>query len=701
MTGTDLEEERPARPLPILGWIGRNLAAERERWPLWIPVAAGLGVALYFSAPLEPATWIGPCLLTALIHLTLWVRHRQRLAVLVVAITAIVAGFASAQIRSAVVATPMLSREIGPTEVEGTVTVRDILPNGRTRVVLDRPTVDRLRPAEVPRRIRVSLLPGHAPAPVGARVRVLAILYGPSGPVAPGAFDFRRRAYFQGIGAIGYAVGAIEIRSGPAADAAVPLEALRESLAERIRGAFSEADRAALAAALLVGERAAVSDDVYEALRESGLAHLLAISGLHVGLIAGLVFFAVRLLLAAVEPLALRYPIKKWAALCGLLAALGYTVLVGAPVPTQRAFVMTGLVFLAVLVDRTAISMRLVAWAAVVVFVLTPESIVGASFQLSFAAVIALVAAYENAARRAVRRNALPVALITAATYVGGVALTTLVASTATAPFALFHFQRIATFGIAANLLAVPLTAFWIMPWGLVSYLVMPLGLEGWALQPMGWGIDLLLRIAREAASWPGAVWLLPAMPLAGLIAITLGGLWLCLWQRTWRLLGLLGIVGGMLSLAIATPPDVLVSDDGRLIAIRTGTGSLAFSSISRESFVRQIWQRRDGSRAAPVAWPASGSLAGSGLTCDPRACLYERSGWRVSIVADPRAFEDDCRRVDIVVSPAVVPETCLAVLGIGFRELRERGAHALYLSDGTVRVKTGLAGERPWTPSR
>jgi len=273
-----------------------------------------------------------------------------------------------------------------------------------------------------------------------------------------------------------------------------------------------------------------------QAIRDSGLAHLLAISGLHIGLVAGILFIWVRAMLALVGPLALRYPIKKWAAATAIAGALAYALIAGSTVPTQRAFLTVGLVLAAVMLDRRGLSIRLVAWAALAILIVQPESLLGPSFQMSFAAVTALIASYEVISER--RRyddygnSTLPPWLRKAGLYLIGVALTTLIAGIATAPFAVFHLNRFADYGLAANLLAVPVTAMWVMPSAVVAFLLMPFGMEGLALASMGWGVDVIIKVAETVAGWDGAVTLVSAMPTAALCAIVLGGLWLALWRR-------------------------------------------------------------------------------------------------------------------------------------------------------------------------
>lgn len=353
----------------------------------------------------------------------------------------------------------------------------------------------------------------------------------------PGAYDFQRSLYFAGIGGTGFALGGAEKISGNGASnnasnnggaigSQMSLgqmwQRMRQTISTRIRGAIG-GDTGAVAAALITGDRSAISKPVLQAFRDSGIAHLLAISGLHVGLVAGLLFFGLRALLALVPALALTYPIKKWAAFFAICGAFFYALLAGATIPTQRAFVMIGLVLPAVIFDRQGISMRLVAIAACVILLFRPESMLGPSFQMSFAAVVALIAAYEGWGRDLRARtdsNWRKRAIL----YLAGIALTTVIATIATAPFAVHHFNRIAVLGLAANIAAVPIATLWIMPFAILGMFLMPLGLEKFALIPMGWGIDTVIGVAQFVASQEAAVIAVGALPVAGLIAIALGG---------------------------------------------------------------------------------------------------------------------------------------------------------------------------------
>ena len=265
--------------------------------------------------------------------------------------------------------------------------------------------------------------------------------------------------------------------------------------------------------------------------------------------------------------------------------------------------------------------------------------------------------------------------------------------------FAIYHFGQIAHFGVAANLLAVPVTAFWIMPWAVIGLVLMPIGLEHLALAPMGLGIDLVVAVARTVADWPGAVSLTPAMPSYGLIAAALGGLWLCLWRRRWRFLGIAGIAAGLSSVAFVSAPDVLVSSDGRLMAIKSPDGTLALSSVRREKRIAQRWMARAGQRA-----PQSLRAGVETVSCDGLACIYRAKSRIVSLVADPRALEEDCRRADVVISAVPVRWDCpSAQLVVDRFDVWRRGGHAVWLAREGARAETVAEwqGNRPWAPKR
>lgn len=703
----------------MVACISAVLADERDRLVLWLPVFLGLGIAVYFALGAEPPLWIGAAAvgLIGLAVLSLKRRFAEGMGAAGLALACMAAlalGFAAAQMRAISVAAPVLENRIGPVTVTGRVVrIEAFAANEGARVTLERPRITRIGPERTPEKIRVRLRGEIGDVAPGDWLTVRAILMPPPPPAAPGAFDFQRHAFFLEIGGVGFALGQADIvardpGNGLAA-MAFGIERLRQDMTERVRGAIDGA-AGAVAAALMTGDRAGIPAEVNDWMRDSGLAHLLSISGLHFGLVAGILFFSVRSLLVLIPGIALRYPIKKWAAAIALLGAGAYTVIAGASVPTVRSFLMLALVLVAVFADRRAISMRLVAWAAAAILLFQPENLLGASFQMSFAAVIALIAAYEWMRIRRERRQAFsgqrPWWVRVAALPLLSVAATTLIATAATAPFALYHFNRFAAYALAANMIAVPLTALWVMPWAVLAFALIPFGLESLALAPMGWGVAGIITVARETASWPGAVAVVPAMPTWGLAVAAAGGLWLCLWHGRWRVWGLTAIALGLASMVLQRVPDVLVSADGQLLAVRTETGRLALSSPKGTRLSRETWLRRAGLEEGEVDdWPLARSAGGHRqFRCDALGCLYRAEGRTVALVRDRAALAEDCWAADVVVATIRAPRACReSARLIELRDLARNGAHALWLSREGVRIESvnQERGRRPWVPAQ
>ena len=694
--------------------VGRAFLREQDRWILWLPVGLACGIGGYFSLSTEPPLWTGPALLAVTVFLFLVnigrILERPALFALVLGIGAVSTGFSVAQWRTAWIAAPVLSKSTGPVSVSGRLVRIEDLPKGQ-RITLEKLQISRLTQADTPDKVRIRLAQSQAGGLTpGDWVTVRASLSPPPAPSAPGVFDFQRQAFFQQLGGVGFAFGRPQVITPARQDglqaSAFWVAKVRLQVSTRVRDHL-DGVRGAIAAALMTGEKKSIPDKTMTAIRDSGLAHLLAISGLHIGLVAGILFFGLRALLSLAPPLALRYPIKKWAAVAAIAGAFAYAQIAGATVPTQRAFLMVSIVLLAVLIDRRGLSVRLVAWAAVIILLLHPESLLGASFQLSFAAVTALIAAYEwvrerrlhsDRAPRTWRRRLL--------LYIGGVALTTVIAGLATAPYAVFHFNRFAVYGLAANLVAVPVTALWVMPWAVGAFILMPFGAEHLALAPMAWGIDIIVTVAETVSSWPGAVSLMPSMPTWGVVVLTAGGLWLCLWRYRWRLLGVAGILAGLLTLYLADIPDILIDGKGRLMAVRSGDGLFAVSSRRAASFSRKSWYRLAGQEDdRRQVWPAQGSAPGLNMACDSFGCIYRHKGQTVAFVRREGALIEDCWAADIVISLVPLRHGCPSAHTVIDRfDLWRNGAHAVWLAEktgnGVKRARVERVNEsRGWRP--
>jgi competence protein ComEC len=675
------------------------LAAEGERRQLWLPVCLGAGIAAYFGLRFEPALWPGAAAaLGGLIFALALRRHPvPRAAALALALFA--AGFALMRATTIESAAPLLARRLGPVALTGRVTDIDRLDRG-WRAVLAPDPLPGLTPAAQPKRVRIHIPPESDPLDPGDRVGLRAMLFPVPGPALPGGYDFQRDAFFLRIGAVGSSYGPAHRLARASAAAGGWREALRRLRIRMTRriAAVLPGSTGGVASALITGKRGAIREEVKQAFRNSGLSHLLAIAGLHMGLVAAFVFFVVRGALALAPPVALRWPIKKIAAGVTLLVLFGYLLVSGAAIPTQRAFVMNGLVFGAILVDRLRISMRICALAAIAVLLIDPEGIVGPSFQKSFGAVVGLIAVYETYGERLGRlwRGAsLPGRVLS---YAGGIVVTTLVATAGTDPFAIYHFHRLALYSPLANVLAVPLSALWTLPWGLIACLLMPFGRESLALVPMGWGIDLTIRIAEFVSGLPGDMWPMPRLPLGGLLAVVFGGLWLAIWRGRWRRWGGAAIAAGLATMLLTRPPDIVMTDGGRFLAARTADGNYLVRALWGEKFAAAILAEETG--AALLPWPKE-KTAGR-LDCNGEFCRYRARGRDVAIVTGRAGLSVDCARFDAVVATLPAGFACRARIPVIDRiDSWREGSVALWLGRAGVTVESanGDRGDRPWVP--
>ena len=397
----------------------------------------------------------------------------------------------------------------------------------------------------------------------------------------------------------------------------VAIERLRHAIGQRIT-AVLPAQTGAIANALITGERGGISEETNTAFRDFGILHILSISGLHMAIMAGAVFLLVRFALAAVPAIALVYPIKKWAAGAAMLGAFAYLMISGASFATVRSAIMISIMLFAVILDRPALALRNVVLAATLILVLFPESLFDAGFQMSFAAVVGLVSIYETF-RRGSGGTFVPEGSAARIVFFffAGIVLSTLVASAAVAPFAAYHFHKSQQYAVIANLIAIPLCNLVVMPAALATLIAMPLGLEALPLWVMGWGVDAMLWTAERVASLPGAVLYVPAIPTLAFLLMIGGGLWLALWQTRWRFFGAALIAGGIALAPMQRLPDLLIGENGALVAVREEDGRLSAVGSAR-SFELARWLENDGDaracrarRRRPRAFPATASAAG------------------------------------------------------------------------------------------
>ncbi len=697
------------------GWLGRApgwgarawgmlhaaLAAEGERRLLWLPVFFGAGIGVYFALTVEPPLWPGIVGIAAGAGLAAAMRNYPLMSEAALALSVFAAGFTLAAETTWEHQAPMLVRRLGPVEVTGRVLDIDLQGTG-WRLIVAPAALPGLAPGDEPRRLRIHVPKSSDLLVPGDGVRMKAVLYPVPGQVLPGGHDLQREAYFAEIGGVGYSYGGARRVALPEDAAGGWREALRElraRMTQRIT-AVLPGSTGGVASALITGKRGAVSEKVKEAFRNSGLSHLLAIAGLHMGLVAAFVFFAVRGGLALIPWVALRYPIKKIAAAATLFVLTCYLLISGAAIPTERAFVMNGLVFVAVLLDRLRISMRVCAIAAAVVLAIDPASFVGVSFQMSFGAVVALIAVYETfGARlgRVLHGRTLPGQVLG---YCGAVVVTTLVATIGTLPFSVYHFHKLVLYSPLANVVAVPLSALWTLPWGVVGCLLMPFGLERLALVPMGWGIDLTIWVAERVSGLRGDVWAMPQLPAWGLVLISLGGLWLCLWRGPWRRWGAVAVVAGFAGMATTRPPDIVIADIGRFLAARAPDGGYFVAAGRGDRFAASTLAEETGEPQFP--WPQAGEANAAELDCSGGLCRYAARGRRVAIVTGTSALPLDCTQWDAIVAQVPTGFRCRRTMPVIDRiDSWRRGAVALWLdADGVaVEAANDSRGDRPWVP--
>ncbi|MBU4237654.1 MAG: ComEC/Rec2 family competence protein, partial [Alphaproteobacteria bacterium] len=487
-------------------------AVQRLRWRLWAPVAFGGGGAIYFALRSEPALW--PLLLGAIVSGAGWMAARRRgwarrLTWPLMMLACLSGGLAAAKIRTEMVAAPIAPALGEATVIEAWVVDVDSPGQRGARIVVAPVWIRGLAPDQTPVRLRATVR-GDPPRP-GEAVRLFAILNPPPAPASPGAYDFGRNAFFQGMGGIAFALGETRRLDLPSAPWRLRLEmavnSARYALAERIVARLGERT-GGIAAAMTTSHETWISQEDMDVMRDSGLAHILSVSGLHMAIVGGFVFFAARLGVAAWPWLALRVPGKKVAALAGLTAVGAYLVVSGAPPPAERAAITASIAFLAILLDRQAVTMHGLAVAAFVVLAIQPEAIVTPGFQMSFAATAALVALVEVWPQR-MREISAPWPIVAAQRFGGwltAAVAASVVAGLATGPFAMQHFNRTAMYGLLANLGTAPVADFVLMPALALGAALEPLGLGGPFLSVAGWGVDLMLAIGGWTARLPGAV---------------------------------------------------------------------------------------------------------------------------------------------------------------------------------------------------
>lgn len=688
-------------------WWARCLEQEmaERRLDLWLPVAFGAGVLLYFLADAEPSIW-APAVALVLALVGVYATRRRFFPLLFfIACAVLFGGFLSGCLRTALVAAPLIERFM-IADVTGFIEVLDPRIEG-ARFVVRVTQVEELTPAATPYRLRLTARQRPV-VKAGDHVRFKARLVPSPGPARPDGYDFSRDAFFKGIGGVGSVLGGLTLTEAaprPPLGLAIlaAIDRARNTLTERI--ALSIGGQAgALAAALVTGKRDLIDEASNDALRAAGVYHIVSISGLHMVLAAGAFFWTARALLALFPAIALAWPVKKLAALLAMFGATAYCVFTGSEVATERSLLMILIMLGAVLVDRPALTMRNLAISALLILAREPESLLGPSFQMSFAAVAGLVALAEWQRGRERDDFERPSGFLgrfsaSAWFWLAGLVLTTVVATLATAPFSAFHFQRLNPFGLIGNSLALPFVSFIVMPAAVAGVLLYPFGLDSFIWWLMGQGTQPVLSVSRTIQAWSGSVTSVPAFGSAGLLLMALGLLWFTLWRSQLRWFALAPALLGVALAAHPARPDMFVDRQGQGAALRMPDGRLAVLG-DPSPYVIGFWLQADGDARSP----RDKSLKERSF-CDKAGCTLSGTAFgTVAFVKERYAFPEDCARADVIITRLEPPAFCTPKLLIGRTMLERQGAMTLTQA-ASLTMSRGTrdpARLRPWqVPSR
>jgi competence protein ComEC len=667
------------------------LLAQRGHLIGWVPVCLGVGIGTYFALGFEPDFVVLAGL--ALLAVALLILSRlvsTAFAPLLVAFALVILGCGVAKVRVATVEAPILSfRYYGA--IEGRIVNIDRSASDAVRLMLDRVVLERMAPDRTPRHVRVSV---HGAQPIAAFtpgdvIILTGHLSPPAGPAEPGGFDFQRHAWFMELGAVGYTrTPVLRLSAADNTTLGARLFALRMSVSRAVQAAIPD-EAGAFAAAIMTGDRSGMGQDTLRDLRTSNLAHLLAISGLHMGLLTGFIFAVVRYGLALVPGVALRWPTKKIAAVCALAVGAFYLALSGGSVSTERAYIMVAVMLVAVLLGRKALTLRAVAIAAIIVLLWQPEALIGPGFQMSFAATTALVVAF-GALRRFDLRG-----LPRWSRAVLSVILSSFIAGVATAPFAAAHFNQIAHYGLIANVLSVPLMGVLVMPAAVLAVCLAPFGLWWIGLGLMDIGLRWILFVAATVASQEGALGHVVAPDWYVLPLLSFGLLAWVLIAGRGRLVGVVGVILAAVLWHQTERATLLVADSGALIGL-SGAEGRVLSKPTGNSFVAGIWLENDG---APIA--QEDAAARAGLVIDGRLTWASLGDWQVLQVSGKTALAalQGCGGADVLISNQIdeIARPC-AVYDLA--RLRNTGALALDLApNGDLLIESAhqIAGQRPW----
>ena len=659
--------------------------SEKDRIALWLPVLFGSGIGFYFSLKTEPLFITSFCFFICGCFL-LWDSRGNRVYFYIsLFIFLFFSGIFVTQLRTYTLSSARIKTRTGILEITGKVQDVLELPEGRSRLVLKDLSIETLSEWQTPAKIWLntpSSMNGLAQS--GDIIKAMAYLQPPYQASTPTSFDFNRHLYFHQIGGTGFVREYFQILKHSASSS------IREKINKRIDKVMAR-ETSGIAKALVTGSTKSIAPDIIKHYRDAGIAHILSVSGLHMSLLSGLIFVMIRTILALIPRIALMYDTKKIAAIISIFVCFIYLHLSGSSYPAQRSFLMLSFVMIAILFNRRALSLVSLAWSAFFILLLFPESVCSAGFQLSFSAVIALICAYEAGIGKYIRllekKEGLLFYLFSC---LAAIALTTIIASFATAPFTIFHFRRLPVYSLIGNLLSSTITGFWIMPSLTAGTILMPFGFDVPFLKLASAGIFIINKAAAFTSGLPHAVYQFPPMPFYGLMMAVFGGLWFCLWQGRHRIYGLI-----FFCLSIVTPfftptPDIYVS--ANTAAFRNDEGLLIFREGLADQAIKRTWLEENKQARAIT------------MICPYGLCIYEKNGQKIGYAHTRIGAYDACQIPDlsVLITSVSLANDCFSGERITRTDLLNKGVHTLYLLRNGTKITSVIQekGFRPWTTS-
>lgn len=666
---------------------------ESDRLVLWVPVFFGTGTFLYLSFPYEPSLFWSASLFALTLALFFSLKRPFPHAIGTFCFLCVTAGFLLVHVKASLLQTPILPFPLSWARIAGDIASIELRPNNRYRILLTHTSIAGIPQKHTPRYLSVSTpaTPSLASFSTGDTITFKASLFPPSPPSLPGGYNFSRDAFFRNVGATGYTTSTITQLTPFTKDTfslASGFARLRSRLAHIIASHLPSPAHA-ITIALLIGQQEFIPPATIEHMRHSGLSHLLSVSGLHMTLVGGLFFLLFRGLCSLSTYLTLHFPIKKWAACFAILGSFFYLCLTGFSIPAQRSFLMTAVLFISILYDRQGISIRSLAFATLCILLVFPESIVTASFQMSFSASLALIALYEKYTPHGAPflSFSLPARLWR---YFFSLFMASLVATLATLPFTIYHFHQFALYGVLANLVAVPLTTFLIMPFGFLSLFLIPLHLEALPLFITEKGITFLLDIAAFFSSLPYATHPVTTLSSLSLLCTVAGGVWIMLWQKKWRWWGLIPAGIGLGITFLHTPVDIIIDGKTGYFIVKEEDSNFSSPTPSLPPFLQEQWQNYTGSTT--IYTPKNTIPTRSHLQCNGNYCQYDKDNHHIAFVLPSGKPFHGCHHYTMVVYTSPLATGCYKPLStIRWDDLEQKGTHTLTLYPDRINIKNSV----------